>query len=441
VRFAEDFMRITRSFVCVVLALSVGGAGSNAQTPAPSTAGNWPGWRGPLRDGISTDTGLLTSWPQGGPPKIWTATGLGSGYASVSVANGRIFTTGDRRDGQYAIAVDEPSGKPLWATKLGGANDTEGERGGSRSTPAVEGDLLWLTDSDGNVFCLETATGKERWRRSMTREFGGRMMTIWGYSESPLLDGDRVIVTPGGPRAAIVALEKLTGKTIWRASTPSLGSGGADGAGYSSVVISTGGGVKQYVQLMGRGVVSVRASDGAYLWHYNRVANNIANISTPIVQDNFVFASTGYDTGSVLLELSASGNGRVQAKERYFLDPGTLQNHHGGFVLINGYLYGGHGQNNGFPVAVELATGKNVWERVRGAGGGSAAVAAAEGLLYFRYESGTMALIEANPQRYAVRSTFQIPGVTTPSWSHPVITGGRLYLREQDALHVYNIKR
>jgi hypothetical protein len=160
-----------------------------------------------------------------------------------------------------------------------------------------------------------------------------------------------------------------------------------------------------------------------------------------VVEDNFVFASTSYDTGSVLLELSAAGTGRVQAKPRYFLGPGQLQNHHGGFVLIDGYLYGGHGHNNGFPVAVDMATGKNAWGQIRGAGSGSAAVTAAEGLLYFRYESGTMALIEATPQRYTLKSSFQIPGVSHPSWAHPVITGGRLYLREQDALHVYNIKR
>jgi outer membrane protein assembly factor BamB len=432
-------MSIARSVISAALALSLSGAAASSQTQA--SRGNWPGWRGALRDGISTETGLLTSWPQGGPPKIWTATGLGQGYASVSVVGGRIFTTGDRPDGQYALAVDEASGKLLWATKLGSANSAEGERGGSRSTPSVEGDLLWLTDSDGNVFCLEAATGKERWRRSMTREFGGSMMTIWGYAESPLLDGDRVVVTPGGPKAAMVTLDKLTGKEIWRAATPSLGQSGRDGAGYSSIVISNGGGVKQYVQLMGRGLVSVRAADGVFLWNYNRVANNIANISTPVVKDNYVFASTGYDTGSVLLELSSSGKGRVQAKERYFLDAGTLQNHHGGFVLLDGYLYGGHGQNQGFPFALELATGKMAWPRSRGAGTGSAAVSAAEGLLYFRYESGVMALIEASPARYALRSSFQIPNVAGPSWSHPVITGGRLYLREQDRLHAYNIKR
>jgi hypothetical protein len=159
------------------------------------------------------------------------------------------------------------------------------------------------------------------------------------------------------------------------------------------------------------------------------------------VKDNLVFASTGYDTGSVLMELAAAPEGRVNAKEKYFLDPGTLQNHHGGFVLINGTLYGGHGQNQGYPFALDLATGKMRWGRVRGPGGGSAAVTAAEGLLYFRYETGVMALIDATPERFNLRSSFQIPGVAAPSWSHPVIAGGRMYLREQDSLHAYNVKR
>ncbi|HET9272022.1 MAG TPA: PQQ-binding-like beta-propeller repeat protein, partial [Vicinamibacterales bacterium] len=365
-------MSIARSVISAALALSLSGATASSQTQA--SRGNWPGWRGALRDGISTETGLLTSWPQGGPPKIWTATGLGQGYASVSVVGGRIFTTGDRPDGQYALAVDEASGKLLWATKLGSANSAEGERGGSRSTPSVEGDLLWLTDSDGNVFCLETATGKERWRRSMTREFGGSMMTIWGYAESPLLDGDRVVVTPGGPKAAMVTLDKLTGKEIWRAATPSLGQNGRDGAGYSSIVISNGGGVKQYVQLIGSGVIGVRAEDGKFLWNYNRVANGTANIPTPIVTGDYVFTSTGYQTGAALLKLSPDGDG-VRAEEIYFLDAGTFQNHHGQMILVDGYVYAGHQHNKGLPICIELATGKVMWGgRIQGAGSGSAAI-------------------------------------------------------------------
>jgi len=267
------------------------------------------------------------------------------------------------------------------------------------------------------------------------------MMSSWMFSESPLVDGDRVVVTPGSQNAAMVALDKLTGKDIWRARVGNMGRNGADGAGYSSIVISNGAGVKQYVQLMGRGLVSIRASDGWFMWGNNSVANNIANIATPIVSGDYVFASTSYNQGSVLVQLSKDASGRVNATEKYFLDGGTLQNHHGGFVLIDGVLYGGHGQSNGFPVALEMMTGKMLWDRVRGAGSGSAAVTAAEGNLYFRYQDGTMALIAANPKQYQLKSSFQIPNVRNPSWSHPVVTGGRLYLREQDALYAYAIKR
>jgi len=437
------FVRRPLPTACLVLTLSaasVFAAQGSAPKAAPAReAGNWPQWRGPQRDGVSTDTGLLTSWPAGGPPKIFTATGLGAGLSSVAVVGGRIYTMGDRRDGQYVVALSEDAGKEIWATRVGGRHDDE--YGGPRGTPTVDEGLLYVVDTDGDVVCLDTATGKERWRRNMPREFGGRMMSSWMFAESPLVDGDRVVVTPGAERAALVALDKRTGRDIWRATVTRLGSQGADGAGYSSIVISNGGGVKQYIQLMGRGLVSIRAADGWYMWGNNHVANNIANITTPVVQGDYVFASSAYDTGSVLVQLSKDKTDRVSATEKYFLDPGTLQNHHGGFVLIDGVLYGGHGPQNGFPIALELTTGKMLWSRVRGAGSGSAAVTAADGNLYFRYQDGTMALIAANPKQYQLKSTFAIPNVRNPSWSHPVVTGGRLYLREQDALHVYSIKR
>jgi hypothetical protein len=209
------------------------------------------------------------------------------------------------------------------------------------------------------------------------------------------------------------------------------------------VVISNGGGVKQYVQLTGRGLVSVRAADGKFLWGYNKVANDTANIPTPIVTGNHVFASTGYGTGSVLLELAKAGDG-VQAKEVYYLPGKTLQNHHGGLVLIGEHVYGGHGHNRGYPVSVELATGKIAWGGegvdMSHGGTGSAAVTAADGHLYFRYQNGRMVLIEATPSGLRVKGAFSIPGVEHPSWSHPVVAGGKLYLREQDTLYVYDVK-
>ena len=400
---------------------------------------DWPQWRGPRRDGISTETNLLTTWPQGGPKQIWTASGLGTGFSSVAVSAGKIFTMGDRASGQFAMGLDGQTGKELWSARIGGRHNDD--YGGPRATPTVDGALLYVVSTDGDVVCLEAATGKERWRRSLIRDFGGQMMSQWMFAESPLVDGDRVIVTPGGSRAGLVALDKATGKDIWRAAVPRYGSNGADGAGYSSVVISNGGGVKQYVQLMGRGLVGIRASDGVFLWGYNRVANDVANIATPIVNDDFVFASTGYDTGSVLLQLTSDKKGGVTATEKYFLQASVLQNHHGGFVLIDGVIYGGNGHNNGFPFALEMATGRMLWERTRGAGTGSAAVTAAGGQLYFRYQNGTVALIDANPSGYQLKSSFAGPNSRDLCWSHPVISGGKLYLREQDALHVYAITR
>jgi outer membrane protein assembly factor BamB len=300
---------------------------------------------------------------------------------------------------------------------------------------------VYAVGTEGDLVSVDAATGKERWRRNLEKDFGGQVMSIWKFSESPLVDGDRVIVTPGGKKALMVALDKRTGKEIWHTyPEQDLGAKGKDGAGYSSVVISNAAGVKQYVQLTGRGLVGVRASDGRLLWNYNRVANDVANISTPVIKGDYVFASTGYQTGAVLLKLEAAGGG-VDAKEVYFLESKTFQNHHGGFVLVGDHIYGGHGHNKGFPICIEMATGKVVWGgETRNAGTGSAAVVYADGNLYFRYQNGIVVLIEATPAGYSEKGSFTIPDVKGPSWPHPVVVGGRLYLREQDNLYVYDVK-
>ena len=408
------------------------------QSRGPAVGGDWPGWRGPNRDGISKESGLLKTWPEGGPPLAWKVSGVGEGFSSLAIAGGKIFSMGDRGDEQFVTALNLADGKQVWTTRVGRA--WHDEYGGPRGTPTVDGELLYAIGTEGDLVCLETATGRERWRKSLVNDFGGRMMTGWKFSESPLVDGEKLVFTPGAGDAAMVAVEKATGKELWRSAIAPLGAGGRSGAAYASIMVSHAGGVRQYVQLMGRGLAGVRASDGKFLWGYNRIANGVANIPTPLVRGDYVFTSTGYQIGAALLKLEKNGEG-VDAKEVYFLGSRTFQNHHGGMVRVGDYVYAGHGHNRGFPICIEFTTGRVVWGGdIRNAGTGSAAVTYADGNLYFRYQNGTVLLIEATPEGYREKGSFTIPGVNSPSWSHPVVAGGKLYLREQDTLYAYHLR-
>jgi outer membrane protein assembly factor BamB len=410
-------------------------------TVGAADAVSWPQFRGPKRDGHSPDTNLLKQWDADGPALAWKASGLGIGFSSLSIGGDRIYTMGDFADGQYVLGLSAADGKQLWKTKIGPI--WVDRYPGPRSTPTIDGALIYALGTEGDLLCLEGATGKVRWQKNLVRDFGGQMMSDWKFAESPLVDGDRVIVTPGLNDAAMVALNKTTGALVWKAAIPVIGEIGRDGAGYSSVVISNGGGVKQYVQLLGRGLAGIRASDGAYLWGYNKVANRTANIPTPIVSGDFVFGSSGYQTGSALLKLAPAAGGKVTATEVYFVDGKTFQNHHGGFVLVDGHIYGGHGHRNGLPVCLELATGTVKWGgQVRNDGVGSAAIAYADGHVYYRYENGMVILVEATPTGYKEKGKMQVPTSSdTLAWSYPVITGGKLYLREKDSLFVYDLRK
>lgn len=398
------------------------------------SAENWPQWRGPHRDGVSEEKGLLQHWSAKGPPLAFSTTGLGRGFASIVIADGKIFTMGKRNNGVFVMARDGNDGHELWAAQVGGQGGDD-----PSSTPTVDGDRVYAVGPQGDLVCVQAADGKEIWHKSFTRDFGGSVPN-WRYCESPLVDGDKLICTPGGNEATLVALDKKTGNTIWKCAVPG---GAGSGSGYASTVISEGGGVKQYVQLMGAGTgcIGVAAEDGRFLWKYAKVANGTASIPTPIVHGDYVFCSSGYGTGSALLKLARSGNG-VAASEVYFLNGNEFQNHHGGLVLVGDYIYGGHGHNEGFPICIELKTGKIKWGgKMRGPGSGSAAVVYAGGQLYFRYENGVMALIQASPKAYKLDGKFNIPEVpgASKSWSHPVVVGGKLYLREQDSLFVYKV--
>lgn len=399
-------------------------------------AGDWPQFRGPGRDGVSPDRGLLDAWPEDGPKLLWTATGLGRGYASLAVVGGTIYTTGEANGKQHLVALEmQPDGPPVlaWKSELGEAGDVGYP--GTRCTPTVDADRLYATTTAGKLVCVDRTSGAIAWSRSLVDDFGGRMMSGWGFSESPLVDGDRVVATPGADSAALVALDKKRGGEIWRASVPD-----ARGAAYASIVAGKPAGLRQYVTLLGRGAVGVAANDGRLLWTYDRIANQTANIPSPIVHGDYVFTSTGYGAGAALLRIRREGRG-CRAEEAYFLDGKTFQNHHGGMILLGDYIYAGAGHNNGFPTCLEFKSGRTAWRRPRGPGERSAAVAYADGHLYFRYENGLMALIEASPKGYRLKGTFKIPDVQDPSWSHPAIVDGVLYLREQDRLYAYDCRR
>lgn len=400
-----------------------------------ASGADWPQWHGPDRNAFCKETGLLKNWPKEGPAVVWKAKNLGDGYSSPSVAGGKVFGGGSDGKDEVVWALEEASGKELWRTPIASATNTN--RGnGTRGTPTVDGDRVYALGVSGDLVCLDAGTGKVIWQKNLKKDFAGAMMSGWGYSESPLIDGDTLVCTPGGKGSAIVALKKSNGDVIWKSSVPD-----DCRAAYSSIVISEAGGTRQYVTLLRRGIVGVAAKDGKFLWGYNRIANGTANIPTPVVQGNFVFCSTGYGTGSALLELKPDGPG-MKAEEKYFLSGKELQNHHGGMVLVGDHLYGGHGHNAGAPVCLEMKTGKIAWKQARGPGGGSAAVLYADGNLYFRYESGVLALIEASPQGYKEISSFKLPDNSgKPSWPHPVIANGKLFIRDQGTMICFDVKQ
>jgi outer membrane protein assembly factor BamB len=451
---------------CLALLLLVPVAFTKPDRGTPSKDVGWPQWRGVARDGICPETGLLKEWPKEGPKLLWDSrkvnggTSVGTAFSSLAITQGRIFTMGDnnvqekvefKKDGKietktvnkgkagFAYCLDADTGKQIWMVKVGPA---QGD--GPRCTPTVDGDRVYTLTRQGLLACLKVKDGAILWQKDFKKDFDGHMMSGWDYSESPTIDGDKLICTPGGKEASMVALNKLTGDLYWKCQAPinPKWRPQESGAGYASIVTANVGGVKQYITLMGPqlGLIGVDAETGKFLWNYKRVANGTANIPTPIVKGDLVFASTGYGVGSALLKLVPDGNGGITAKEQYFLKGGQLQNHHGGVIMLGDYIYGGHGHNNGMPFCLEWKTGKFAWNPERGAGTGSAAVLYADGMLYFRYESGEIALVQAAPTGYNLKGSFR-PQIAGNGWPHPVIYHGRLYLRGNDQILCYDIKQ
>jgi outer membrane protein assembly factor BamB len=448
------------------LALVLASAGAYADTPGSF---DWPQWQGPERNSISQERGLLQQWPKDGPPLAWKVEGLGGGYSGPSIAAERIFGMSNRGDEEVAWALSEKDGKTLWVTRLGSAFPQRMPQGkeGPGCTPTVDGDRLYVLGLGGDLACLQVGDGKIVWQRSLTRDLGGRVPT-WSYRESPLVDGEKVICTPGGPDATLVALDKRNGEMIWKCKVPGGDAGGpggpgrgpggpgrrpggsrggfggfGSGAAYASAIAIDFEGQREYVQLTATALVGIAASDGKFLWRYDKPANgNRINCTTPLYHDGKVFAASAYGAGGGLVKLTKNGTGGVKAQEVYFTK--KMQNQHGGVVLFDGCLYGANGGNEGgYLICLDFPTGKVLWdERDKGRRGvRKGSVALADGRLYYRTESGTMLLIEPNRERYIERGRFEQPDRSkAPAWTHPVLANGKLYVRDQDVLLCYDVK-
>ena len=386
-------------------------------------ADDWPQWRGPNRDAISVETGLLKSWPESGPPLAWKAGGMGEGFSSVAVAQGSIFTLGELEDGSYLIAVSEKDGSPLWKTRIGAPGGHKGYPG-TRGTPTVDGGQVFGLDQHSDLACVDAGSGELLWSVNLEKDFGGKMMSGWKYSESPLVDGDRVVVTPGGKQGTLLALDRGTGKKLWQTGD------WTDPAGYSSVIIATIHGVRQYVQLTGQSVAGIDPESGKVLWKADR-AGKTAVICTPVVDDDIVFVTSAYGVGCNGFRVTK--NGDSWSTEEIYANK-DLATHHGGVVLLDGHVYGATG---GTFRCLDIATGElNFKERSAGKG----ATILADGRFYLRAENGPVALIEASPDGYTEISRFDQPERSDKSaWAHPVVANGKLYLRDQDLLLCYDI--
>jgi len=422
-------MIVARGICGVVLVWLAGGQAHTA---------DWPTFRGPERTATAPDTGLLESWPEDGPPLVWQTAGAGRGYASLAIANGRCFTLGDglstaADEDEYLSCFDQATGRALWKTKTGRPwTDGQPSWQSSRSTPTVDGDRVYVITPFGELVACAVADGREQWRIDLTSRFGGKKGDSWGYSESVTIDGNRLVCTPGGEQATMVALDKKTGRPIWSCAVPK-----DPGAGHASIVMATVGGRTVYVQTTAGGAIGVDARTGRLLWTYP-IDRTIAVIPTPIVRDDLVFFAAGYKRGGALLRQVSTAGGGVTIEEVYGLNP-ELANKHGGIVLVGDHLYG-DSDDKGIPFCADLLTGTLVWKQ-RGSGKNSATVLAADGHLYVRYTDGTLALVKATPAAYEEVCHFEVPGSgDRPSWAHMVILEGRLYLREGDAILCYDLR-
>jgi outer membrane protein assembly factor BamB len=407
-----------RSFRVTSAALGVAVLSLLSSVALAQGGGEWPQWRGPNRDGVSQETGLLKQWPEGGPPLAWKAAGAGMGYSSFAVSKGRLYTLGLRGDREFVIAFDAETGKEVWATPHGSA--FRNDRGdGPRGTPTVDGDRVYSLGGNGDLSAIDAKTGKIVWQMNVLQKFGGSNIT-WGISESPLVVGEKLLVNPGGPGASVVALNKKDGSLIWKSQS--------DRAGYSSAIPVTVGGKTQVVFFTHTRGLGLDLETGKLLWDYPKAANDVANAATPVARGNRVWISSDYGNGGGLVEIKPTG-----AAEVYFTK--EMRNHHSSSILVGEHLYG---FSSGILMAMRFDTGEVAW-RDRSVGKGS--LVYADGHLYALSENGVVGLVEATPAGYREKGRFRIPQDNLPTWAHPVVAGGRLYLRDQDTIYAYDVRQ
>lgn len=404
----------------------------------PAAISDWPQWRGPQRDGVSKETGLLKQWPKEGPKLVWQVNDLGDGYSTPSVVGDRIYLMSNQgMENEFVQARSTKDGKPIWTTRIGnvGNPNQNPPYPKARSTPTVDGKFIYALGSDGDIACLETGTGKIRWQKNIRKEFGGQPGE-WAYAESPLVDGDVVVVTPGGAEATIVALNKKTGALIWKSAIPE-----GDPAAYASAIVVQAGGRKQYVQSLTKGYVGVDAKTGQFLWRYKEVAKGPAQYFTPIARGEYVYGGAlGVGGGMVRLKPASDG---IAAEQMYFQR--GLPNGIGGAVLVGDHIYGTEvGQNL---VSADFITGKVKWQDKSF---GWASLAYADGHLYLHGINGDVALVEATPEAYREKGRFTPPAQPKKkqagpfpegAFAYPVIANGRLYIRDLGTLWAYDIKQ
>ena len=414
-------LKLIAAALLVLTAADAGVRQTSAQAGKKEAAGSneWFQFRGPNRDGISPESGLLQEWPSGGPPQAWKATAIGTGYSAISVSGTRGFTMGENGGKAYVVALNLADGKVLWKTEVGKGGDPDNRGAGPRSTPATDGTLVFSLSHYGEIACLQAASGKVVWTSSMSK-FGGNMPG-WGWSESPLLDGGQVVFTPGG---SVVALNKMTGAPMWQTKIKG-------GAHYASLAVADIGGIRQYLVFNDQIVAGLAARNGALAWSADRPGKT-AICSTPAYKDGVLFVSSGYGVGHTAYKVAGAG-GRFQVQEAY--SGKEMESHHGGFVISGDYVYG---TSQAALVCLELKTGKVAWQG-RSAGKGS--ITLADGHLILRGEGGGVALVEASPTAFKEKGSFNLPkSGGQGAWAYPVVAGGKLFLREWDSMICYDLK-